>query len=500
MKIPLDNEETQAPLASRAVRGGVWVALSSYFNVAFGFLANLVLTRILFPRDFGVFALALFFFSLINLRTKLGVGYAFAQRKETTGELVGTHLTLDLGAALSTLLLAGLAAPMLRLLGYSWDVTLVMLALAGAGVLDSITSTAWGLMDRELRLGRTSLVSSLAFPLSYLPAFYLALRSGSYWSLVAQNAAYALFLLIGLWWAARVQLPHVWRLRWSFDPSLAKELLLFGLTVGVASIAGMLVSQFDNFLVGTFIGETTLGFYDRAYRIAQWPSLLVTGVLTRPTFYTYTRLQGDPARLGKTVGMTYWLVTILALPLALGIFVSAPELVKMLWGERWAESSVYLRYLVAYSLVRPLIDNAGMLFIAVGQPRRATVSAVIQALALMVIATPLTLAYGAVGTSIGVGISFVIGFAFIGYYVKQTVALSFREVLAVPLCAALAALIIFLWIDRLAVIQGLPILIKTMVKSGLAVSVFYSVILLIQPGLLFERFGYVWKLFRLKPQ
>jgi hypothetical protein len=59
------------PLAYRAVRGGLWVAVSSYFNVGFGFLANLALTRILAPEDFGIFALAGFtavaFFAIIML-------------------------------------------------------------------------------------------------------------------------------------------------------------------------------------------------------------------------------------------------------------------------------------------------------------------------------------------------------------------------------------------------------------------------------------------------
>jgi len=65
-----------SPLAYRAVRGGLWVALGSYFNLGFGFLANLALTRILIPDDFGIFALAGFFL-LINLRPWVGVGHAF---------------------------------------------------------------------------------------------------------------------------------------------------------------------------------------------------------------------------------------------------------------------------------------------------------------------------------------------------------------------------------------------------------------------------------------
>lgn len=46
------------PLAFRVVRGGLFVAASSYFNILFGFLANLVLTRLLAPEAFGVFLLA----------------------------------------------------------------------------------------------------------------------------------------------------------------------------------------------------------------------------------------------------------------------------------------------------------------------------------------------------------------------------------------------------------------------------------------------------------
>ncbi len=73
------------PLAYRAVRGGFWVALSSYWTIAFGFAVNIALTRMLAPEAFGTFALAMFFSSPLNLRPKVGVGQAFAWRLTTTG-------------------------------------------------------------------------------------------------------------------------------------------------------------------------------------------------------------------------------------------------------------------------------------------------------------------------------------------------------------------------------------------------------------------------------
>ena len=46
----VSTSAVETPLAFRVVRGGFWVAASSYFNIGFGFLANLILTRLLAPR------------------------------------------------------------------------------------------------------------------------------------------------------------------------------------------------------------------------------------------------------------------------------------------------------------------------------------------------------------------------------------------------------------------------------------------------------------------
>jgi len=62
---------SEEPLAFRVVRGALFVAASSYFNILFGFLANLVLTRLLAPEAFGVFSLAMFFLSTPRNKSRL---------------------------------------------------------------------------------------------------------------------------------------------------------------------------------------------------------------------------------------------------------------------------------------------------------------------------------------------------------------------------------------------------------------------------------------------
>ncbi len=442
----------------------------------------LAMTRILAPEDFGVFALASFFFSVINLRPKAGITQAFARSKETTAELAGTHLVLDVMVGMATVLMAALLIIVLRYLGYPLEILLLILALAGMGVVDSFTTTASVMLDKALYFRDTTLVSSLVFPLSYIPAFWLALHGGGCWSLFAQTALYSVLLLIGMWWTAGRRFALLWQVRWRFNRGLAEELLRFGILVGMAGFAGVFLSQFDNFLVGTFVGVTTLGFYERAYRIAQWPSLLVGSVASRTSFYAYVRLQEDPEKLREAMILTIWLVTMLALPLAVAVFVSAPDLVTLLFGERWQLSSLFLRFLVVCSVFSPFIENANSLLIAVGHPRKSAIVLMSQAVVLVVVGTPLTLAYGAVGTCVGVAMAFAAGLALICYALKAVVSLPIKEALAKPLLAALLSVILCNLLIWCLDFDQLSLVARVAGKSCVAVASFFAAILTIQPG------------------
>jgi PST family polysaccharide transporter len=366
------------------------------------------------------------------------------------------------------------------------------------GVSDSVMGTAWTLLDKTLRLGRASAISTIAFVISYVPAFWLALHHGSYWSLVAQNAAYSLLLVGSLWWAARRTVPGVWTMRWRFDRVLARDLLRIGIPIGATSMTGLLVTQLDNFFVGTLVGVAALGLYTRAYNLAQWPSRLVTNVISQAAFYAYARLQDDRARLERTVTMSLWLITTLALPVALGIFAAAPDLVRLLYGPRWAESAIYLRFLVIYSALGPLLSDAGWLFIAVGRPRLTFRVSLAQVVTLAIVGLGLTLRFGVVGTCFAVGATFLVGLVLTYRYVFQVITLPIWSSLGVPAIAAVATLAGYLLGVRLLDPAHWPLTVAVLAKLLYATSAYIGVLFVLQPRATRERTAYVFRLARLR--
>ena len=93
------------------MRGGLWVAAASYWAIGFGFAANILLTRLLTPEVYGEYALATFFATLFQLRTKVGLAYAYAQERSVTGEAVGTVFTLDVLLGIGGVVIGLVAAP-----------------------------------------------------------------------------------------------------------------------------------------------------------------------------------------------------------------------------------------------------------------------------------------------------------------------------------------------------------------------------------------------------
>ena len=486
--------EKEIPLAYRATRGGVWVAASSIWMLGFGFIMNVVLTRLLFPSDFGQFALAMFFAQLLRLQPKLNVSYAFAQHPETNGEVIGTYFVTEAAVAAAGVALVAVASPVLIGFGYPGTVVKVCFVLSIVAFIESIGGMGNILLDKELRFKETSLLRCIISPVSYAPAFWLALHGGGVWSIVAQSLAYNILFALAVWVVVPVRLPNTMKLKWRPDPALARKFLKFGITVGFSGFAGMLVTQTDNFLIGTFVGTAVLGLYDRAYHIAEWPGSLCNSVIARSVFFVYSRLQTDAALLGKAATMVIWAITIITLPIALGVFVVAPDLLFFLYGDRWVSAAPFLRLLVIYAVLRPLWDNGVAFFIATGKPALTAKCTVLQAIVLIVCGLPLALLWGAIGVCLAVGLSFIIGAVFLYTRMARDTSINLVSLLGGPALAGLLTMLCYFIITRATALSEASRLPFMTLKGCSVAAIFLAFTLMLQPSVTRQRVRQVIRL------
>lgn len=482
-------------IAQRAVRGALYVLAGSYTNMGMGIVYGIIMARLLEPEHFGIFALALFFVSLLDVRGKLGLDNALIHRQPTTSELLTTHWTLQILSAAATLALVTLASAIITQLNYPNVTPLIAITLASALIVEAIGTTARAELEKELVFSSTTVVTTTSFFFSYLIGIILALRGLTYWALVGQVVVNTLMNTVGFWWAYRRRVPQA-DFHFRFDSEIARWMLRFGAVLTLGAVATTVLLQFDNFLVGTLVSAAALGFYAQAYKVAQWPTGLVTHIVSRAALPTYAKLQNDATRLAKAFEMTLWLILTLATPLALAIFASAPDFLRLIYGDKWLPSAILLRFLIGYSVLRPLLDDTGALFSALGRPRQITIVLVVQALTLVICATPLTLWFGAVGTAVGVGIAFVVGIALTYRFVAQTVAIDLVRLFFHPTLAAVGSLAIYYVFTQWFDFNALPLFVSVILKGGIVASLFLVISMALQQRALFDRIGYIWRLMR----
>ncbi len=493
---PLETTQSDSePLAFRAVRSGLWVLGASYWTIAFGFIANIGMTRMLSPSNYGDIALATFFYSIFQLRGKFSLNYAFAQlRDEDTA--AGTYVVVDVLLGLGGLLIMLVAAPVLYFFGYSTAVIGLMLVMGLMALAESTSSVFGAILSKQLHTRPSSTIISIVLPLSYVPAFGLALTGNGQFSLIVQYVGVIAMAQVGIW----IYYFRVMRFRtvlqWRFRVATARQLRVFGGMLGLGAFIAVIGTQVDNFLIGTLSGAEALGYYDRAYRTAQWPSLLLSALIAHSAYYTYSRLQNDSIRLQKSVSMIFWICANIALPIALALVISAPDFIRLLYGERWLPSAPLLRILAAVAVVRPIWDNATALLAAIGQARRTVVIASVQLAVLLLAGWPLTILWGPSGTALAVGLSFAIGITVLYILLRGEISLQFISIFGAPILAAVATISVYVVLNRILDMNGVVLWLRVLAKGAYAVLAFFVLLFIIQPGETRARVRYIWQMMR----
>ena len=482
-------EPATAPLAKRVVHGSIWVSLASYWNLAFGFAINIILTRMFTADVFGLYAYALFFSSLLSIEPKLGLSYAYAQSQDSKDESLSTYIAMEFFASVGGFAITLIAMPLLPP-----SVSLFTMVLSATAILQSMGSVCIVLLEKDLRFAQTSLLGVITNTLSYIPAIILATQGAGVWSLIAQNLVAGTMAFIFGAILIRRQLSRILRADIKFDKLIARTLLRFGVIVGLSLFAGSLLTQLDNFMVATFTSITLLGFYDRGYRLAQWPALLFNGLTGRIGLYTYSKLRNDLPRLQKMTTFMLWTISSIAFPLALMLFITAPDLLTFLYTDYWLPAAPFLRILALVSAVRPMWENAGTLLIAIGKPKLTTRFTIIQVFVLVATGVPLTLAFGAIGTCVAVGLAVLVGITLVYRYLTQEITLRLWSIMGIPLIISVLILLGYIAINQFTPVNTLPVFLRLISKALYTVIAFYGLIYLLQPAPTLERVRYIWQM------
>lgn len=386
---------------------GVYATVSQLI----GLLEVIVLARLLDPIHFGTFAFALFFFEMVQRVRQFGVGYPIIEQDRVSEKDVGTLLGLQVLLNAATLAICLVMSPMLRV-RYGGLVTLVFVAIAGCAIFDSLGLGAMplALLERDMRYREIVIVMLSAKVSGMVVAILTAWAGWGVWALVGEHGMVAVVSLAGYWVCTRTRIPLSWNGPWrQFDWDRAWRFLRSqGMYLWLVGLSWWIINSFGDYLVGSLVGLVTLGYYTRAFRLSI-AHLAFLGPLTRVMFPVVSRIRNDPERLRGAYEFSMRVIVRLSILWGLILFVAAEETVLVLLGPKWSPVAGLVRAFVLFQAARPLLDAFGSMLLALNRLRGyAWVSC--GAAALVLVGGPMaTLADGASGAALAVGVGTLLG-------------------------------------------------------------------------------------------
>ena len=350
---------------SRQIRTGFGWSLGNMVAArAISLASGVVLARILAPRDYGVFAIALVATDLLMSVNDAGLIAAIVRYPGDVRLPAQTAFTLTLAASGVLYALAFLAAPVFANAFHAPDAAAVVRLLAVAILIDGVSAVPSGLLTRGLRQDLRALGDISGLIVLVTVSTSLAFLGFGVWSLAwgrlaGNGAAAALFIWLSPF--------RIWP---GFSRSEASKLLDFGLPMAGASLVTFALLNLHYVIVGGILGPVELGFYVLAFNLSSWPVGLLSQAAQRVSLAGFSRLVTDRDALRRAFTKSTLLLLAATVLACLLLSILAQPLVHVLYGSRWGHSVEALRFLAVLAAVRVAANLIQDLLAALGRSRQ----------------------------------------------------------------------------------------------------------------------------------
>lgn len=361
----MNTSPTRPKNLGRAVaKGAAWTLAIRLVRRSIGLISTLVLARLLTPADFGVYALAMSVYALVELMKAFGFGMALIQKRDATDGHYDTVWTLGLLFSLLCTLLLFVASPWVagtldepRLVPVLQFISLLFLleAFKNVGI---INFQKYMTFDKSFKLQVAAKVAAflVTVPLAFILRNYWAML----WGLLASACVRVVLSYIMSPYRPRLRFPY-WR-----------EMLSFSAWLQFNNTIDYMNRHVANFMVSRASGISGVGMLNMAKEFGQI-LMDVAHPINQAAYPAYARVNHDRLQVRSIFYDVLGNLLVVGVAMGVGLSVTAHMLVPSLLGNQWLNLVPLVQWFALAAILEFLVFSTNRVMIAMGLPRWATV-------------------------------------------------------------------------------------------------------------------------------
>jgi PST family polysaccharide transporter len=320
------------------------------------FITSIIMARLLLPEHFGLLAMAAPILGFVQLFADLGLTQATVQRPKINQTELSFMFWISAAVSIGMGLIVILAAPLGAAFYGEPSAALIIMALGAIMMVGGLGIQHGALLNRNLRFGSLAAIDIISFVVGALAGIVAAIQGAQYWAIVISQALTTL-TAVSLSWVLAGWLPS----GFAMVPT-ARSLLGFGGNVTAFNVCNYFARNLDNVLIGRFLGDVQLGYYDRAYKLLLLPLAQINSPIGKVATPILARSLGDTPKYRRIYHRLLSLIIILTYPGVIVACVAGPLLVETVLGSQWAAAGPVFQVLAVGALFAPISNSTGWTF------------------------------------------------------------------------------------------------------------------------------------------
>ena len=281
-------------LKKQAVKGVVWSAVERFSVQGIQFVLSIVIARLVAPSEYGLIAMLGIFMAIAQTFIDSGFSNALVQKKDRTEVDFSTVFYFNIVVALLVYLILYFSAPYIALF-YKEPLLDIITKWVGVNIIISafsIVQRAKLTIQLDFKTqAKASLISVVA---SGVLGIFFAYYGYGVWALVTQALLNNLLDTLLLWLFAH------WMPKWKFSYQSFKQLFSFGSKLLLSGLLHSVYLNLYTLVIGRKYSATDVGYYNRSYSIAQYPSVNIVMIISRAIYPLQCEMQDDDERLTRS--------------------------------------------------------------------------------------------------------------------------------------------------------------------------------------------------------
>lgn len=330
---------------AKILKSGKLSGLKFLSDVGLRLVSTVVLTRLLDPEIYGVFAVVMVYLYLLEMFSDLGVRTLILTKEDGVSDrfvrTCWTVMILRGGVVAGASCLIGLVIGLLQMRGVfapdssyaeavlPWAIA----ALGGTSLMFACQTPMRFMQERDMRFGRVTGIDVAANVFALVVTIALAFYLRSIWALVLGQVIKALFYVP----LTFVVFPGM-RLRPSFNREDFDILIGRGKWIVGHSILTAIAQSADRLLLGLVMSSSTFGFYFIARQLVDMVAQFLNAVNAQVGMQVFTHIgQSEPADFRRNYYRYRLFFDALAGLSAGGLIVVVPLLVSIMFDDRYGD-------------------------------------------------------------------------------------------------------------------------------------------------------------------